>query len=108
MSSRHVILPKSRGINPSRFPAAFPRVTPLFATLTRHSLTISKHATLTLLFATLTKTSRVSPLLATLTKNTGSGGNLHTLLVIALRYLLTPFLPSNYTLYSFSREEPCT
>src|SRR5580704_5484998 len=107
MSCRHVVPYKSRGINPSRFLAAFPRVTRLFATLTRHTLRVSKHATLTLLFATLTKTSRVSPLLATLTKNTGGGGRANALGWASHRYLLTLFLASTYTHFSFSHEEPC-
>src|ERR1700675_4742646 len=108
MSPRHVVLSESRGINTPRFVAGIARVTPLFATLTSHPLTTSKHATLTLLFATLTRNVCVSPLLATLTKNTGGGGRVRTLPHLRLRYFLTLFPPSPYTRFSLLREEPCT
>ncbi len=107
MSPRHVVLSKPRGINPSRFLPAIAFVNPLFATLARPPLRMSKHATLTLLLATLTRIAFVTPLFATLTKNTRGGGTLHSLLVSPLRYLLTLFLSSTYTHFSFSYEEPC-
>src|SRR5690242_12194703 len=107
MSSRHVVLSKPRGINPSPFFLAIASVTPLIATLARRPLRISKRTTLALLFAALTRTSPVSPLLATLTKNIRGGGTLHTLLFSPLPILLTLFLSSTYTHFSFSYEEPC-
>ena len=93
-----------RALSPSSHLAA----SPLFATLTGESLTVSKHATLTPLFAALTKTSRVSPLFATLTENTGGGVYLSLLPDSIQRYLLTPFLSSTYTHFSVSSEDSCT
>src|SRR5580692_12890038 len=104
MSSRHVVLPKPRGINPSRFPVLTAPATLLSAALARCPLKSSKHATLTLLFATLTRNARVSSLLATLTKNIGGGGYLSLLFAFALRYFLTRLLLATYTHFSsFSR-----
>ena len=105
--SRHEVLSNSRGISSSPFFAGFAPLTPFLATLARHTLTTSKHGTLTLLLATLTRIALVTPLFATLTKNTRGGCTPYTVLVSPLRYLLTLFLSSTYTHFSFSYEEPC-
>src|SRR5579859_3101949 len=101
MSSRRAVLSKPRGTRTPGIPAQVASLTSLFATLTRQSQLSDSLDFETLYFDTLAQLSPVSPLSATLTRNTGGRGTPHTSLLATRRYLLTLFLPSTYTHFSF-------
>src|SRR6185437_1991530 len=107
MFSRHAVPFKPRGTRTSRVPAQVAPLTPLFATLTGQSQLSHSLDFKTLYFDILAQLSRVNLLFATLTKNTRRGGYSAPIPHLPLRYLLTLFLPSTYTHFSFSYEEPC-